>query len=606
MKPKPIDCLLGADIYKKIMLEGMKMGPDDAPMAQNSRLGWILLGLTPPPDRDYLETNVNLCINSFFTQQEDSISKALVQMWNLDQIPKKAFLTPEEEECEKHFVDTVYRVEGRFGVRLPFKTKPYFPGSRQIAISSLKRLQARLAKNLNLKSSYIKFMQEYLDLGHMEEIPKDEIDRSDVYYIPHHPVVNKGKLRVVFNASAPAFNHLSLNKTLHTGQKLQQNIVNVLIRWRCFRVAFTCDIVKMFRQILIDPRDRDWLRIVFDFGAGILHFRACTVTYGTVPAPFQSLRVLLEIAKDCGDRTVTRSMLGSVLELLQSENPPEVSEVVTALLALDAESQGALLEVSEIIRENCYVDDFFSGADTLNHAITKRNGLITVLKSAGIELSKWAANDIGLLNGLVDIEQNDKTVELNEVTSALGLKWSPLSDKFSFIFDPQYKHKDVVTKRVVLSEASKLFDPLGWVSPILVCFKIFMQDLWIDGLDWDTALSPELRNTWKSVKGGLKSIDSIEFPRWLGVVSDTSWSHHGFADASKRAYAACLYLVPETGSPALICSKTKVAPVNTISITKLELSAAQLLTHLIDSVLPALHPKPKQIHCWSDSRNVLC
>ena len=95
------------------------------------------------------------------------------------------------------------------------------------------------------------------------------------------------------------------------------------------------------------------------------------------------------------------------------------------------------------------------------------------------------------------MKQKDKTVELNEVTSALGLKWSPLSDKFSFIFDPQYKHKDIVTKRVVLSEASKLFDPLGWVSPILIGFKIFMQDLWIDGLDWDTTLNPELRNNWK-------------------------------------------------------------------------------------------------------------
>ena len=142
----------------------------------------------------------------------------------------------------------------------------------KITISSLKWLQARFAKNLNLQSSYFKFMQEYLNLGHMEELTQDEVDRPKVYYTPHHPVVNKGKLRVVFNASAPAFNQLSLNKTLHTGQKLQQNIVNVITRWRCFRIVFTCDIVKMFRQILIGPRDRDWLRIVLDFGAGIQHF----------------------------------------------------------------------------------------------------------------------------------------------------------------------------------------------------------------------------------------------------------------------------------------------------------------------------------------------
>ena len=66
-------------------------------------------------------------------------------------------------------------------------------------------------------------------------------------------------------------------------------------------------------------------------------------------------------------------MFGSVLELLQSENPPAVSEVVTALLALDVESQGTLPEVSEIIRENCYVEDFFRDADPLNRALSKRN-----------------------------------------------------------------------------------------------------------------------------------------------------------------------------------------------------------------------------------------
>ena len=132
-----------------------------------------------------------------------------MQMWKLDELPKKKFLTPDEEECEKHFVDTVYRVKERFGLRL----------------------QSARSKNLDLQSSYFKFMQEYLNLGHMEEITQDEVDRPKVYYTPHHPVVNKGKLRVVFSALAPAFNQLSLNKTLHTGQKLQQNIFNVLIRW---------------------------------------------------------------------------------------------------------------------------------------------------------------------------------------------------------------------------------------------------------------------------------------------------------------------------------------------------------------------------------------
>ena len=78
----------------------------------------------------------------------------------------------------------------------------------------------------------------------------------------------------------------------------KKDIVRVLIKWRCYKYVFTCDIVKMFRQILIDPRDRDWLRIVYDFGLGLKHFRLCTVSYGTGPAPWQSLRVLRQLCQD--------------------------------------------------------------------------------------------------------------------------------------------------------------------------------------------------------------------------------------------------------------------------------------------------------------------
>ena len=79
-------------------------------------------------------------------------------------------------------------------------------------------------------------MREYLHLGHMELIPPDELDQADVYYIPLHAVFHNNKIRVVFNASMPVFNGLSLNVTLYTGPKLQQDIVLVSIKWRTFKV----------------------------------------------------------------------------------------------------------------------------------------------------------------------------------------------------------------------------------------------------------------------------------------------------------------------------------------------------------------------------------
>ena len=45
---------------------------------------------------------------------------------------------------------------------------------------------------------------------------------------------------------------------------------------------------------------------------------------------------------------------------------------------------------------------------------------------------------------------------------------------------------------------------------------------------------------------------------------------------------------------------------NKISISKLKLSGAQLLTRLIDYIMPSLTCKPAEIHCWSHSRNTTC
>lgn len=78
-----------------------------------------------------------------------------------------------------------------------------------------------------------------------------------------------------------------------------------------------------------------------------------------------------------------------------------------------------------------------------------------------------------------------------------------------------------LTKQRALSESSKFFDPSGWISPVLIPFKIFLQDLWIDGLDWDTPLNAGLKSTWEAIKYQLHGLEHIRIPRWLGCISGT-------------------------------------------------------------------------------------
>uniref|UniRef100_A0ABD2W952 Uncharacterized protein n=1 Tax=Trichogramma kaykai TaxID=54128 RepID=A0ABD2W952_9HYME len=117
--------------------------------------------------------------------------------------------------------------------------------SRYAAQSCLVRSEARFRKDPKLYDAYSKFMQEYVQLDHMELIPKGQISRPGAY-LPHHGVF-PNEIRVVFNASHRSSGGLSLNDLLLPGPKLQADITVVLSNWRCFRFAGTTDVEKMFR-----------------------------------------------------------------------------------------------------------------------------------------------------------------------------------------------------------------------------------------------------------------------------------------------------------------------------------------------------------------------
>ena len=98
------------------------------------------MGVTCSQNRDCLDVTSSVCIGSFFIHQDTRMPKALAKLWEMDKIPPKRLLTPEESACENNFSETLFKVEGRYGVRLPFKSMPNFPGSKEIALKSLSRL----------------------------------------------------------------------------------------------------------------------------------------------------------------------------------------------------------------------------------------------------------------------------------------------------------------------------------------------------------------------------------------------------------------------------------------------------------------------------------
>ncbi|XP_008212030.1 uncharacterized protein LOC103317082 [Nasonia vitripennis] len=190
---------------------------------------------------------------------------------------------------------------------------------------------------------------------------------------------------------------------------------------------------------------------------------------------------------------------------------------------------------------------------------------------------------------------------VTEAVSILGLKWVPPSDSFCFEVTLPASSK-VVTKRVILSEISKSFDLLGWLSPVLVRAKLMLQDLWIQSVDWGIPLTGDLLDQWQLLREQLPELAQIRIPRWFGSSAQTAWELHRFLDASQRAFVATAYMVVPGEKSTLIMSKTKVLPIKTESLPRLELCGAVFLTRLFKHLLDGVLLKPVAVYCWTDSK----
>ncbi|XP_066602498.1 uncharacterized protein [Prorops nasuta] len=581
--PGGIDLILGVDAYATVIRSGLKRIGDFQIIAQNTAFGWTFSGhIQTTNSRRSGDGYKALQISSNSVGEED-LSEILRKFWAIEEVPNlKDNLSPDNAWCER-FYETNHsrKPDGRYRVRLPFKSElPHSANStRRLAYNSFLALLRRFERNPTLAAEYTEFMKEYEALGHMRIVPSAEISEPKAWYIPHHPVIQHGvtrsKLRVVFDASRRNADNHSLNEFLLPGPPLQNDLSLILIGWRQYRYAFTADMVKMYRQIEVDPIDQNFQRILWSPTPDKppVDYQLTTVTYGMSAAPYLAIRTLKQLAVDEG----SNFPLGAYCLLHET-----------------------------------YVDDIFSGAEHLEDARQKRDQLISILQTAGINLDKWASNEHSLLSNHLESSHdytNEKTIRLDQAVKTLGLLWKPDIDAFAFNLQGVVCNNGESTKRGILSSLARLFDPLGLLAPVVVRAKILLQDLWILRLDWDASLPDDILKKWHDYCRTISGLTEISISRWLGPIKSAKCELHGFADASMRAYAAAIYLRVSNDAgecwTTLLIAKSKVAPVKTVTIPKLELCGAVLLVKLFKYLRRIELFNEYPIIAWSDSRDAL-
>ena len=564
-----------------------KDGLIDLLIARLGPLGWTCIGA---PDTSVARTHV---IRTLFSRDPLSngsaccdVDRSIKRFWEVEacgsETTQPEVYTEEEKAALTQVKESLkYDITTRrYTVGVAWKPgRPKLPDNREQAMSRLCNTERKLKKDEFTQTEYRKTIESYIEKGYMKRVSEEETSPPEVWYLPHFPVVRMDKtstkVRIVFDCSAQ-MDGVSLNDVIHAGPKLQQELFDVLIRFRRNPVALACDIKEMYMQVEIEEKDRPMFRILWrdcdgDRDPDVFEFSR--VVFGKNAAPMECQFVAQENAR---------------------------------------RNRGLYPMAAETVLKSTYMDDSIDSVETEEEGIELYRQLEALWSLAGMQARKWISNSSKVVATIPEADRATKISlgdDKDPAIKALGLSWESKEDVLS-ISTADVPPNLSLTKRNVLKRIAAVFDPLGLVSPFVVIAKILLQELWTRGYDWDDEILDEIGDRilrWFQQLGSLGSLCVPRCLRWATKVITRKIIT--FADASIQAYGAVVYLLcgyeDGTVSCRLIASKSKVAPLKTITVPRLELMGAMLGLRLTQNICRVLQMPVQSVLFFSDSKDVL-
>ena len=593
-KDLEVDILIGLDHYWDIVTHRIRLS-GFGPRLLDTKVGWVLSGALARsrvprsyPSQCYFVSHSSP--GSMEIENPQSVESLLHRFWDLNTVGVKDH---EVSPVTAHFDDTVRfdEEQKRMEVKVPWRKHlmPYLPFNYNQSLLRENLIQKKLSlpKNMAMKQKYEETMKKHLDDKVIELVPAESrgfmnnqvgdfdfnnsvVGSSDEshrvrFYIPHHPVAKKDKLRIVFDASSQAYpGALSLNDGIHPGPSLLADLVDVLLLFRLYNIALVGDITGAFHQLLLSLTDRDAFRFLWHMDGKLQEYRFCRVPFGCSVSPF-----------------LLNSTVRAHLKEALKDRP----------------------ELYELIISSLYVDDFLGGGDSVQAVCELQALLQEVLGLISMEWHGWMSNS----------EQVRTSIGVEEVSEVkvLGLMWSPKQDTLGINWSKVVSSlEDPQSKRDLLSGTASLWDPLGAYLPVILALKLMFQSLCRSKTGWKGKMPSEMREALVQWKSQLVSLTGIVIPRLILLPGYDCLELHGFADASLQAYGAVIYLKSVRGAEVdcnFVIARSRVAPLKGNTLQRLELMGALVLARLMKKLLTTYKRLniPKVVY-YTDSRDALC
>ena len=466
-------------------------------------------------------------------------------------------------------------------IPLPLRDKK-LPDNEGPVYFRTKKTTTRLQSDPEKLEECLQSMQKSIDNHYIEKIPPGEVETPDnpTWYLPIFCVEQKKKkLRLVYDASAK-YGGTSLNDALYQGPDLNNQLRNVLLRFRERPIAFAADIQAMFNNFSVPQDQKDLMRFFWfdgnDPSQELVPYRSTCHIFGCISSP----AVCAFGLKYCANH-------------------------------LPAED-----EAREYLDKNFYVDDGLYSTDSTSSAIEILSQTSTLLKSFGMNLHKIVSNSPAVLEHFPDALRSVPLATLpseNENCSALGVKWNTETDKFIMIPDLPSRP---FTKRGILSVINSLFDPVGLVSPVILQGRLMQRQILsnksdLKKYDWDDELPHPFFKEWSSWLSSLEKLTELNTPRGFFPqgFSPIRQELHIFSDASEKAlgYVAYLRSLNKECEPhvAFVMASSKLAPRTSTTMPRMELNAAVEACKNGFKITAELRHKPDEIYFHTDSQIVL-